>query len=128
MDEITKSRPRMRSTALPATYHIVAFSDEICGAPKVKIGKRFTESGHECLDIFAATAGLVQRILQEHVGIREFIDNREIARFSPKLVKPAADDGLVIVFLRHSNFLSSYRTSALFIGSYVVQRRAIILS
>jgi hypothetical protein len=41
----------------------------------------------------------VERILQEHVGRGEFIDNSEVASLAPKIREPPANNGLVVFFL-----------------------------
>jgi hypothetical protein len=89
----------MRSAAFSSTDDVVAFRDEIRSAPEVEIGERFPKVRHECLDVFTATARFVQRILQEHVGRSEFIDNSEIASLAPKIREPPANNGLVVFFL-----------------------------
>jgi hypothetical protein len=54
--------------------------------------------------------------LQEHIGRGQFIDDVEISGFAPKVGEPTANDGLVIVFLRHVIF-SLLRLSAAFDGA-----------
>ena len=94
----------MDSAAFPSADDVVAFRDQIRSAPEVEIGERFPEVRHERLDVFTATARFVERILQEHVGRGEFIDNSEVAGLAPEIREPPANNGLVIFFLRHDHF------------------------
>src|SRR5258706_1233717 len=97
--EVAERLPGMRSAAFPSTDDVVAFRDEIRSAPEVEIGERFPKVRHERLDVFMATARFVERILQEHVGRGEFIDNSEVASLAPKIREPPANNGLVVFFL-----------------------------
>src|ERR1700694_4308963 len=97
--EVAERLPGMRSAAFPSTDDVVAFRDEIRGAPEVELGERFPKVRHERLDVFTATARFVERILQEHVGRSEFIDNSEVASLAPKIREPTANNSLVVFFL-----------------------------
>src|SRR5215468_1983594 len=103
--KITERRPRVGAAAFPPPDHIVALSDQVGRAPEVKVRKRSTESGHEGFDVVTTAAGRMQRILQEHVGRGEFVDDGEIAGFPPERGEPAADDGFVCCFFGHTRLL-----------------------
>ena len=45
----------------------------------------------------------MQRILEQHVGSGEFVDDNELAGFPPERGKPATDDGFI-------RFLWTYQT------------------
>src|SRR6202008_2164114 len=83
---------RMCAAALPASDNIVAFGDEIRGAPEIEIGERLAEIGHERLDVGMAPTRRMQRILQEHVGSGELVNDAEIAGLTPEVCKPVAYD------------------------------------
>src|SRR3981189_282924 len=102
--EVAERLPGMRSAAFPSTDDVVAFRDEIRSAPEVEIGERFPKVRHERLDVFMATARFVERILQEHVGRGEFIDNSEVASLAPKIREPPASPGLDAIFIAHRHF------------------------
>jgi hypothetical protein len=53
-----------------------------------------------------AVAWRMQRILQQHVGSGELVDDAEITFFAPKLREPTAYDGFVFFFFGHNEFLS----------------------
>jgi hypothetical protein len=65
----------------------------------LRSGNAFPKVRHERLDVFAATARFVERILQEYVRRGEFIDNSEVASLAPKIREPPANNGLVVFFL-----------------------------
>jgi hypothetical protein len=67
----------------------------------MQVGKRFPEVGHERFDIGVAPARLVKGVFQEHVRRRYLIDDGEIAGLAPEFIEPAANNGLIIVFVRH---------------------------
>src|SRR5689334_24147588 len=91
----------MRSASGPPADDIVAFGNQVGCTPEVEIRERLSEVGHERLDVIATAAGFVQRILQQHVGRGQFIDDAEIAGLAPEMREPPTDDGLVVIFLRH---------------------------
>src|SRR6185295_3212974 len=95
--EVTESRTRMRTATFPAADHIVAFGDQISRAPEIEVRESIAKVGHERLDVSPAAARLMQRVLQEHVGSRELVDDVEIAGFSPEIREPAAHDCLVVL-------------------------------
>src|SRR5258708_10974721 len=74
-EEITECRTGMCAAALPTADYIVPLGDEISSAPEVEIRERFAEIGHECLDVFAATARLGPRVAQKQGGIRQVADH-----------------------------------------------------
>jgi len=53
-----------------------------------------------------AAARLVQRILQEHVGRGELIDDAEIAGLAPELGEPPTDNSLAVFCFAHLDTLS----------------------
>jgi hypothetical protein len=99
--EVIESGTGMRAASLPATDDVVAFRDQVGCAPEIEIRECLPEVGHEGLDVIATPAGFVQRILQQHVGRGQFIDDAEIAGLAPEMREPSTDDGLVVIFLRH---------------------------
>jgi hypothetical protein len=46
-----------------------------------------------------AAAWRMQRVLQEHVGGSQLVDDSEIAGRTPEIREPAADDGLIVFAL-----------------------------
>src|SRR5260221_9242733 len=102
--EVAKGRTGVRAAAFPATNHILTLGNQLSRAPEVEVWERFTKSRHEDLDLLMAPTWLMQRVVQQHVGSSEFVNDAEIARFTPELRKPATDDGLVFAFLRHHDF------------------------
>src|SRR5690348_14197109 len=104
--KITESRTSVGAAAFPTTDHIVALGDKVGSAPEVEVWKRCPESGHEGFDVVTPAAWLMQRILQKHVGSGEFVDDGEIAGFTPERGEPAADDGFVFCFFGHTRLLS----------------------
>src|SRR3981081_4675181 len=98
-EEVAERLPGMRTATFPSTDDVVALRDEIRSAPEVEIGERFPKVRHERLDVLMATARFVERILQEHVGRGEFIDNSEVASLPPKMREPPANNGLLVFFL-----------------------------
>jgi hypothetical protein len=68
---------------------------------KIQIGERFTEIGHERLDIVVTAPRRMQRVLQQHFGSCQLVDNAGIVRLPLELGEPATDDGLVILLLTH---------------------------
>src|ERR1700751_4037761 len=56
---------------------LASFSDEVGSSPEIEIWESLPEVRHKRLDILATATGLMQRILQEHVGSGEFIDYAE---------------------------------------------------
>src|SRR5215470_11203423 len=100
--KITESRTRVGAAAFPPPDHRVALGDQVGSAPEVEVWKRGPERGHEGFDVVPAVAWRMQRILQQHVGSSEFIDDGEIAGFSPECGEPTADDGFVLCFCGHT--------------------------
>ncbi len=86
----------MRAAAFPAANDVVPFRDEIRSTPEIQIRERSAEVRHERFDVLAATARLMQGILQQHVGRRELIDNAQSAGLTPEVGKPTANDRLVV--------------------------------
>ena len=101
--EVAERWAGVRAATFPAADHVVALSDEVRGAPEIEIGKRLAEIRHEGLDVVAATTRLVQRVVQQHVGCGDFVDDAEIAGLAPEIGEPAADDGLVVLFDGHES-------------------------
>jgi hypothetical protein len=58
--KVIESRTGMRAASFPTTDDVVAFRDQVGGAPEVEIRKRLPEVGHEGLDVIATAAGFVQ--------------------------------------------------------------------
>src|SRR5712691_3153854 len=111
-EEIAEGRPCMGSAAFPSADDVIAFRNQIRGAPEVEIGKRFAKVRHKGLDVFSATARFVKRILQQHAGCGEFIDNSEVAGLAPKIREPPANNSLVIFLLRQELLLLCMRSIA----------------
>src|ERR1700676_890102 len=94
--EVAEGRTGMRTATFPATDDIVAFGDQVRGAPEVQVREGRTEVCHERFNIVTATAWFMQRILQKHVGRGEFVDDVELAGLTPKVGEPTADNGFII--------------------------------
>src|SRR5262249_11429972 len=75
------------------------------GAPEVEIRKRLAEVLHEGLDVCMTATRRVQRVLQQHVGSSELVDDGGVVLLTPEMREPAADDGLVVVLSRHVDLL-----------------------
>jgi hypothetical protein len=73
--------------------------------PKIEIRECLAEIGHECLDVRMTIARRMQRILQEHVGSGELVNDAEIASFTPEICKPATYNGLVVCFFGNDAIL-----------------------
>src|SRR3979411_3420225 len=99
--EVAEGRAAVRSAALPLSDDIVAFSDQVRGAPEFEVRKRFTEVGYEGLDVGLAAARFVKRGLQQHVRRGDVVNNGQIAGRAPECGEPAADDCLVVLFFAH---------------------------
>jgi hypothetical protein len=57
----------------------------------------------DAVDVLSATAGLMQRVSEQHVRRGDLVDDRKIDILAPELREPAADDDLVVFFLAHWN-------------------------
>ncbi len=73
--------------------------------PEVEIRKGLAKIGHERLDVFTATARRMKRVLQQHVGSSNLVEDLEITCLAPEMGEPTAYDGLVVVFLSHFKHL-----------------------
>ena len=93
----------MRATAFPLADDKVAFGDQLGRAPEIEVGKRSTKIGHERLDVITTAARFVQRVVEQHVRRSDLVDDREIDILTPKLSKPATNDGLIAVFFAYLN-------------------------
>ncbi len=104
-EEIAECRTGMRAASVPTADYIVPLGDKISCTPEVEVWERFAETGHERLDVLAATSRLVQRVAQEHVGSSKFVDDVEVAVLAPKIGEPTAYDSLVVILFGHGVFL-----------------------
>src|ERR1700730_9783173 len=75
LNEVTEPGAGMGASTFPLSDDVVALGDKIRGSPEIKIRECPAEVGHEGLDVRLAPARLVKRILQEHVGRGDLIDN-----------------------------------------------------
>jgi len=91
----------MGTSAFPLSDDIVILGDQVRRTSEIEVRERRAEIGHERPDIVAATTWLVQRVFEQHIRRRNLVDDREIDLLAPELGEPAADNGLVIVFLAH---------------------------
>src|SRR5262249_23194846 len=80
---------------------VITLGDQVGRAPEVEVRERRTEPLHEIAHILATTARRMQRILEQHVGGGEFIDDLGIPGISPEPLEPTADNSLVVLFARH---------------------------
>src|SRR6185503_17654558 len=110
-EEVAECRAVVRAAAFPASDDIIAFGDQVRGAPEVEIRKRLAKVLHERLDVGAVATRRVQRVLQQYVGSSEFVDDGRVVLFVPEMREPAADDRLVVILSRHD------RSPRLAIGS-----------
>jgi hypothetical protein len=106
--EIIECRAGVRAAADPAAHDVVALGDEIGRAAEAEVGECPAEAVHEIRHIRATATRLMQRILQQHVGGGEFLDHLGIPGIAPEFREPAADDGLVFLFLGHGKFPSCW--------------------
>src|SRR6195952_1322674 len=88
----------MRSPTFPAADHVVALGDEVGSTREAEVRKGFTKTDHERFDVVVAAAWRMQRVLQEHVGGGQLVDDSEIASRAPEIREPAAN---VVVFFAH---------------------------
>ena len=102
--EIAEGRAGVRAAACPLADDIVAFGDQVRGAPELEIWERSPEVGHEGLDGVTAAAWWVERVLHQHVRRGEVVDDSQISILPPEFGEPAADDGLVVCFFTHTFF------------------------
>src|SRR5216683_5372892 len=100
-EKVRESGAGVSTAAFPTADHIVALGNEIRRAPEIEVRKRFAEISHERLDVRMALARRMQRILQEHVGSGELVNDAEIASLTPEIREPAAYRGLVVFFFGH---------------------------
>src|SRR5580693_7044086 len=75
LNEVTERWAGMGTSTVPLPDDVIALGDKIRGSPEIKIRECLAEVGHEGLDVRVAPARLVKRILQEHVGRGDLIDN-----------------------------------------------------
>ena len=97
--EVAEGRPGVRAAAFPAADDVVAFRDQVRGAPEVQVRERLAEVLHEGLDVVAAATRGVQGVLQQHVGSGQLVDDGGVVLLAPEMREPAADDGLVVILL-----------------------------
>src|SRR5439155_18636227 len=84
---------------------VFTFGDQIGRAPEVEIGEGVPEIDHEGFDVITAASRLVKRVVQQHIGGSDLVDDAEVAGLSPEFGEPAADNGLVVLFDGHDAFL-----------------------
>jgi hypothetical protein len=94
----------MCAAAFPLPDDIIAFGDQVRGAPEIEVWESPAEVRHEGLDVFATAARLVEGILQQHVRRGDVVDDSEVALLAPKVGEPSADNGLVVFFFAHVDF------------------------
>src|SRR5262249_33510113 len=95
------------AATFPLPDDVVALGDQIRRAPEIEIGECGTEIGHERPDVGTAAARFMQRVFEQHVRRGNLVDDGKIDILAPELGKPAADNGLVSLFLAHWNASSS---------------------
>jgi hypothetical protein len=110
-EEIVESRTGMRTTALPASDYIITLGNEVGSAVKVEVRKSFSEARHESLNVILTVPRTMQWIFQEHVRRSEFVNDIEIACFTPEICEPPAYDGFVELFLWRCPAADSLPTS-----------------
>jgi hypothetical protein len=118
--KITECRTGVRAATFPLTDDIVALCNQVGRAPEVEVRERPAEVPLEGLNVFAATAWFVERILQQHLRCGQFVHDGEIAGLTPKVGEPPANDGLVLFipcsfgcpFLRRRNVTDLSRRPA----------------
>jgi len=96
----------MRAATFPLTNDIVTLRNQVGRAPEIEVRERPAELSLERLNVLAATARFVERILQQHLRCCQFVHDGEVADLTPKVGEPPANDGLVVLFLAHSDALS----------------------
>src|SRR6266436_146355 len=99
--KVAEGRAGVRAAAFPLADDIVAFGDQVGGAPELEVRKGCTEVGHEGLDVFTAAARFVERVLQQHVRRGDVVDDGQITLLTPEFGEPADDGGLVVFFFAH---------------------------
>jgi hypothetical protein len=87
---------RLRTTAFPPANYIIALGNELGRAPEIEVRKRLSEFGHKRLEVGRALTRRMQRILQEHVGSGELVNDAAVAGLTPEVRKPAAYDDLIV--------------------------------
>src|SRR6267154_3992091 len=97
-EEITKRRAGVRAATLPTADDNIALGNEIGRAPKLEIRESRAEIHHEVPNVLATATRRMQRILKQHVGRGEFINDVGVPRIAPKPFEPSAHNGLVVLF------------------------------
>jgi hypothetical protein len=88
----------MGPATFPSTDDVIALGDEIGRAPELEVRERGAEIHHETPYLLATPTWSMQRILQQHVGGGEFVDDLWVPGVTPEAVEPASDGGLVFLF------------------------------
>jgi hypothetical protein len=83
------------SSTLPTADHVLALGYEVGRAPEIDVRKTLSESHHEVAYILPTASGRMQRILKQHVGCREFIDDLGIPGVTSEPLEPTADVALL---------------------------------
>jgi hypothetical protein len=81
----------------PLPDDVVAFGDEVGGAPELEVGERRPEVLGEFPDLVSTAQRSVERVFEADVRRGDLIDHGWVEVLSPELGEPAADDGLVLV-------------------------------
>src|SRR6516162_1767436 len=97
-EKIAESRSGVGAATFPSTDDVIALGDEIGRTPKLEVRERGAEIHHEIPHVLATPTWRMQRILEQHVGRGEFVDDVWVPGVTPEAVEPASDDGLVVLF------------------------------
>jgi len=88
----------MSAAAFPSTNDIIALGDEIGSAPELEVREGGAEIEHKIPHVLPTATRRMQRILEQHVRGREFVDDLWVPRITPESVEPAPYEGLVFLF------------------------------
>ena len=101
------------AAAFPLADHVVAFRDQVGGAPEVQVGKRGAELLRERADRAPAAQRLVQRVLEPDVRGGQLVDDGRVELLAPELREPAAHDRLVLLSRHDRLLVGAVRTAPL---------------
>src|SRR6516165_4832784 len=97
-EKIAESRSGMGAATFPLPDDVIALGDKVGRAPELEVRERGAEIHHEIPHVLATPTRRMQRILEQHVGRGEFVDDLWVPGVTPESVEPASDDGLVVLF------------------------------
>ena len=89
------SRSGMCAACLPTDDDDGAVGNEGTELAELEVGEGCAEPGHEDLYGRTPASGIVHRVLQEHVGCGQLVDDGGIVGSAPERGEPPSDDRFV---------------------------------